>query len=286
MDKRRIRELFGAAQSDVLHLLSSGFPLTHLIFLSTYIDVVRSTGKNHFLTLNPDSRLEKLNCFCKDVPLNDFGQVTKEALKHAIGPRTVMASLPWADSFTGVINPIVDLVDVCKAKDVLFHVDASAVIGKLFFHLEDLPIDFFSFDLGILSGVWSKKAIPELPECSDTEDLELEMERRMEQFDHLCTETARLRDKLESAILQNFEDVEIIHRAAERLPHITALRFEGVNAEALSYFLSKNGIDVKCRDGAISLTLTYETNEKDVEKIFENVAKYVKKLRSFFYDYQ
>ena len=149
-----ILEALGAKPEDRFYFFSSNVDAVSHLFLSHYFDSIRHTGKNHILTTNIEEapvlmslkRLEEVSCTGKILPVNSQGQLTKEVLEEALRPRTSIVSLSWANGLTGVIHPIADLAAACRAKDVRIHVDASYVIGKLYFRLEDLPIDFLTFD--------------------------------------------------------------------------------------------------------------------------------------------
>jgi cysteine desulfurase len=140
---RLIYTLLGAKEEDDFVLTSSGAEAINHVIFSTYRDVSQSTGKNHFLTSNADeapivmsiARLERFGCVGKIVAVNNNGIVMPEAIADAITPRTALVSLSWANGLTGVIQPLAEIGDLCRQRGILLHIDATHVLGKLFYYL-------------------------------------------------------------------------------------------------------------------------------------------------------
>lgn len=148
----------GAQPEDRFYFFHSGVDAISHLYLTHYFDYIRNTGKNHIVTTNIEEaatllclkRLEEVGCHGKILPVNCRGQLTKELLEESIGPRTSLVSISWANGLTGVIHPIADLSELCAAKGVALHVDASYVIGKLYLRFQDLGVDFMTFDGSLL----------------------------------------------------------------------------------------------------------------------------------------
>jgi cysteine desulfurase len=300
---------------------SNGDAIGHL-FLSHYFDSICDSGKNHILTTSVEEtpilmslkRLEKLNCHGKILPVNEQGQLTKDALEKALNPRTSLLSLSWANGLTGVIHPIADLAEVCQAKDIRLHVDASYVIGKLFFRFEDLGVDFLTFDGSLLhspqgtAGMIAKeKAVFSPPPSSmagvsvgGVAALAQAMREGSQLFDCVCLETARLRDKLEKGIQDRVPDAQVLFQKAERLPHCTAIAFPGVASDALLFLLHRKGVYASLGSGrfqklshvliasgiekqlaqcALSFSLSFETKEEEIDDAIKTIAQCVEKLK-------
>lgn len=58
------------------------------------------------------------------------GRVDPEALEAMLQPDTVMVCLQAACSISGVLQPVREVADICHARGVLLHCDASQVAGK------------------------------------------------------------------------------------------------------------------------------------------------------------
>jgi cysteine desulfurase len=50
----------------------------------------------------------------------------------------------WANNETGVIFPIEEIAQVCKARGVLFHCDAVQAVGKIPIDVRKFPVDYLS----------------------------------------------------------------------------------------------------------------------------------------------
>ena len=306
--KEAIFEVLGAKKEDRFYFFSSNAEAIHHVYQSHYLDYIRRLGKNHIVTtsmedasiLMPLKHLEELGCHVKILAVNSQGQFTKEILEEALRPRTSLVSISWANGLTGVIHPIEDLAEACREKDVLFHVDASYVIGKHFFHFEDLKIDFLTFEGRLLhapqgtAGLIVKKQTMFSTPVSSTigvpvggvVSLAKGLEEVEKKFEYLCLETARLRDKLERGIQQGISGSKVLFQKAERLPNCSAIAFPGVNSEALLFLLNRKGIcasmggghcqklsdiligcgyDQTLAQSALSFSLSFETTEEEID---------------------
>jgi cysteine desulfurase len=312
-----ILEVLGAKESDPFYFFYSGREATRHLYLSHYLEHVRSSGKNHLFTTSVEEAsvlmalkpLEELGCHRKILEVNEQGQLTPSTLEAAINPRTSLLSLSWANGLTGVIHPIADLAEVCKANDVRLHVDASYVIGKLYFRFEDYPIDYLTFDGSLLhspqgtGGLLMKEKFPSsLMEVSagGMAALSVALEKNCQLFDHLSLETARLRAKFERQIQELVPDSVVFFQSAERLPNCSAIAFPGIESDALLFLLSRKGIYASMGGGryqklshlliaakvdealaqcALSFSLSYETTEEEIDIAVETIAACVEKLR-------
>ena len=73
------------------------------------------------------------------------GLVDMEKFTAALRPDTILASVMLVNNEIGVIQDIAALGEVCRAKGVLFHVDAAQATGKVAIDLAKLKVDLMSF---------------------------------------------------------------------------------------------------------------------------------------------
>jgi cysteine desulfurase len=120
-------------------------------------------------------------------------------------------------------------------------------------------------------------------------------------FDHVCLETARLRDKLEKGILQGFPEAKVLLSAADRLPNSSAIVFPGVVSDALLFLLHRKGvygsfggghcqklshilvacgIDETLAQCALSFSLCHETKEEEVDYAIKAIVECAQKLKN------
>lgn len=269
---RSIYALIGAKENDDFILTSSGAEAINHVLMSAYHDVTLPTGKNQFITSNIDEapaimaigRLEHMSCVGKMVHASKEGKVTAQIISEAITPRTAMVSLSWANALTGVINPVYEISEVCKERGILFHLDATHVLGKLFYELEDVGASFITFNGDHLhgpkgtGGIHIKQGVKCSPfilggieqggyragsfNMAGLAALGQAAKETLECRDLLCTEVARLRHKLESGILEHVPDSVVFYREQERIPNCTAMGFPGIANEALLFALNRKGV--------------------------------------------
>ncbi len=65
--------------------------------------------------------------------------------KAALRPDTIVASIMLVNNEIGVIQPIAEIGEICRAKGIIFHVDAAQATGKVVIDLEKLKVDLMSF---------------------------------------------------------------------------------------------------------------------------------------------
>ncbi len=256
--------LLGLDEEDENVFVNSGAEAISQVFFSVYVDIVRSTGKNHILTTAIEEapfllslkQMENLGCAIKALPVNHRGQLSLETVQEAIKPRTSLLSFSWASSLTGVIHPIEEITALCSLQGVRVHVDASAVFGKLFFRFKDLGVDYLTLDGSVLhaplgtSLIICKKGAPLSPMILGKKSLDkagiislkIALEKGLEKFDHMSTEISRLRDTLEQKLETLFPESLTFFQKVERLSHVTTIAFPGVASEALLFALDNEGV--------------------------------------------
>jgi cysteine desulfurase len=269
---KTLYECIGAQEKDQFVFTSSGAEAVNQVIFSVYKEVTVQTGKNQFLTSILDEapaimgvgRLEQLGCVCKMIPAAPQGYVTAEALAEAISPRTALVSLSWANGLTGVIQPLKEIADLCKQRGIFLHIDATHVLGKLFYELDEVGADFISFNgdqfhapkgtggLYIRYGVKCSPLISGGSEQGGLRGTAVNMpglvslacaaKEAIECRDLVCTEVARLRSKLEQGIKEVYPKAYVCFEDQERLPNCTTIIFPGIVNESLLYALNRKGV--------------------------------------------
>ncbi len=195
-----------------------------------------------------------------------------------------MLSLSWANSLTGVIHPVWDIMEVCKEKEIKLHINLNAVIGKLYFQLQEIEADFFTFKGAIISKEPVVLAFEDF-DADQHEQLDFlnqTLKEAADQIDHLSTETARLRDKLETSAAQMISLCRLPFQYVHRLPHIGVVAIGGIGAEALLYLLAAQGIYAnRYGQNGISFELSAKTTEEEIDRIIETMSPLAKKLQTY-----
>ena len=78
------------------------------------------------------------------LPVNQYAQVQEETFKDTIKENTILASFMWSNNEIGSLNDIENLCTIAKEHGILFHSDATQVLGKIDIDVKKIPVDFLS----------------------------------------------------------------------------------------------------------------------------------------------
>ncbi|ERI94638.1 aminotransferase, class V [Clostridiales bacterium oral taxon 876 str. F0540] len=84
--------------------------------------------------------------------VNEYGQVSDINLNEAIKDNTILVSLIWGNNEIASLNNIKSLSSTAKSRNILFHSDATQVLGKVDIDVNDIPVDFLSFSAHKIYG--------------------------------------------------------------------------------------------------------------------------------------
>ena len=84
--------------------------------------------------------------------VNEYGQVEENTLQEAIKGTTMLVSLIWGNNEIGSLNDINTLSKIAKYRNVIFHSDATQVLGKIDIDVNTVPVDFLSFSAHKIYG--------------------------------------------------------------------------------------------------------------------------------------
>jgi cysteine desulfurase len=72
------------------------------------------------------------------------GLLDLEKFKAALRPDTVLVSVMMVNNEIGVIQPIAEIGEICRAKGIIFHCDAVQAAGKIPVDLQKLKVDLLT----------------------------------------------------------------------------------------------------------------------------------------------
>ncbi len=98
----------------------------------------------HKATLDTMRELERQGFECTYLDVEENGLVDVEKFKAAIRPDTILASIMMVNNEIGVIQPIAELGEICRAKGIIFHSDAVQAAGKVEIDLSKLKVDLMT----------------------------------------------------------------------------------------------------------------------------------------------
>ena len=80
------------------------------------------------------------------------GIVDIEKLKAALRPDTILASIMMVNNEIGVIQPVVEIGEICRPRGIIFHCDAVQAAGKLQIDVQKLKVDLLTVTAHKLNG--------------------------------------------------------------------------------------------------------------------------------------
>jgi cysteine desulfurase len=207
----------------------------------------------------------------EDIAVDGTGRLEVEALRQRLRssalPRPALVHCQWGNHEVGTLQPVLEVVALCREAGVTVHVDAAAACGHLPLDLGALDADLVSISAHKLGGVPGAGALI-VRRGSRFEPLlvggEQERGRRagLEALpallafgaaaaalagDVLSTEAHTARRQVASVVdgVLAVEGVSLVGPAAEdRLPQLVCLGVEGVEAEPVLIGLDRAGVAV------------------------------------------
>ncbi|WP_076419317.1 IscS subfamily cysteine desulfurase [Colwellia sp. UCD-KL20] len=80
------------------------------------------------------------------------GLIDLNKLNDAIREDTIVVSIMHVNNEIGVIQDIAEIGEICRAKKIIFHVDAAQSAGKIVIDMEKLKVDLMSFSAHKIYG--------------------------------------------------------------------------------------------------------------------------------------
>ncbi len=223
-----------------------------------------TTAVEHSSIMNTAYALETDGVELLVLPVDEHGVASIDELVSALEQPTTLVSIQWANSETGVMQPIQQIGEICRQHDVLLHVDTAQAVGKIHIRLNELPIDFLTVAAHKIHGpqgvgavlIGSRDSLMPISWGGEqesglrpgTENLPgilgfgVAAQIRSENFDHAVSHMETLRDCFENQILNNLPDVKVNGRCSKRVPNTTSLMFPYVDGTAMMAQLEAQGI--------------------------------------------
>ena len=249
-DPREIIWTSGATESDNLAIKgAAGFYAErgkHIITVKT----------EHKAVLDPCRELERHGFEVTYLNVQENGLIDLEAFTAAIRPDTVLVSVMYVNNEIGVIQDIEAIGEICRSKNIIFHVDAAQATGKVAIDLQKIKVDLMSFcahktygpkgigalyvrrkprvrieaqmhggghERGFRSGTLATHQIVGMGECFELAQREMATENERIRM---------LRDRLWSGLSQ-IEEVYLNGDLERRVPHNLNVSFNYVEGESL-----------------------------------------------------
>jgi cysteine desulfurase len=88
--------------------------------------------------------LERQGFECTTLEVKENGLVDLKKLEAAIRPDTILVSIMMVNNEIGVIQPVAEIGELCRAKGIVFHCDAVQAAGKIPIDLATLKVDLLT----------------------------------------------------------------------------------------------------------------------------------------------
>jgi len=282
-----------------------------------------TVATEHKAVLDTCHHLEQLGAEVTYLTPSADGLITPQQVAEVLRKETILVSVMVANNEIGVIQPIRELAAVTHQTGALFHTDATQAVGKLPLDVQAEGIDLLSLsahklygpkgigalyvrqgieiasqmdggghERGRRSGTLNVPAIVGLGKAGELAQKEMKAE----------SERLRLlRDRLESAVLENVTDTFVNGNKIHRLSHLTNICFEHIDGENLllnlkdiavstgsactsasvlpSYVLKTLGLSDDQAYASLRFSLGRFTTDEEIEFAIQHIGEVVGKMR-------
>lgn len=260
-----------AADEDDIVFTSCATEANNWVLKSVWIDHILNGDKNHIVTtevehpaiLSTCKFLEEQGVKVTYLPVNEEGIVEAHTVKGFITEKTALVSVMWASNETGMIFPIKEIGEICKAKGVLFHTDAVQAVGKIPVDLKDVHVDFLSMSAHKFHGpkgigaLYIKNSQPLTPlfhggdqmggrrsgtlNVAGIVGMGKALELATTDIEAKMASIRAKRDRLEDAILE-LPDTFVVGKREHRTPNTILVSIRGVEGEGMLWDLNNGQI--------------------------------------------
>ena len=202
--------------------------------------------------------------------VNTSGVVCCQQLAELVTPETRLVSIMLGNNETGVLQPMREIAQLCKAQGVYLHTDAVQAVGKIDVNFQELGVSALSLSghklhgpVGI--GALLARSTPTINPLlrgghqqqgvrpgTESVCLAVGLERALalwrDQVHARDQQLSLTRDRFETSLCRQIPQVVINGGGAPRLPHTSNVSFPGVDRQLL--FLALDQAGVACSTGS------------------------------------
>lgn len=199
------------------------------------------------------------------VPVDRFGRISPADLEAAIRPETALISVMAANNEIGTIQPILEIGEIAREHQVLFHTDAIQAAAAMRWDTTSMPIDLISFaphkfygpkGVGILYARDGIELLSHLTGGGQEEGRRAgtsnvafavgaskSFSLAMAELEDRNRHYRQLRDRLIEGFMETMpEDCILTGHPTERLPHNASFAFRNVSGNDLLMHLDLAGV--------------------------------------------
>ena len=223
-----------------------------------------TTKIEHPAILNTCKTLEKEGFIITYLNVDESGFINIGELKNSITDKTTLISVMFANNEIGTIQPIKEIGEIAKEKNIYFHTDAVQAVGNVKINVREMGIDLLSMSAhkfygpkGV--GAWYVRdginfnklqdgGHQEKDKRAGTENvagivgLGKAIELAYRNFDKYNEKLTSLRDYYISQVEAKIPEIKVNGDRKNRLQGNANVSFKGIDGEALLLNLDAKGI--------------------------------------------
>ena len=223
-----------------------------------------TTNIEHHAVLHTCEYLEKFGFETTYVPVKENGIVDVNDIKGATREDTILISVMLANNEIGTIQPIKEIGELAKEKNIYFHTDAVQTIGNIPVDVKELNVDLLSLSahkfhgpkgvgaLYVRNGVnidnllhgggQEKRRRASTENIAGIVGLGTAIEITTKNIDEKVKYLIKLREKTINGLIENIPDIIVNGDREERLPGNVNVCFKYIEGESILLHLDQYGI--------------------------------------------
>ncbi len=279
----QVRALIGAEFPHEIVFTSGGTESDNAAILSALEtqpgrnEVIVSAVEHHAVLALAQYLAKERGVTVRAIPVDGKGRLDISAYRAALGPRTAIASIMWANNETGTVFPVAELAALAHEAGALFHTDAVQAVGRLPIEVKSTTIDMLSLSAHKFHGpkgtgaLYVRKGVrfaslirggrQERGRRAGTENvpgivgLGKAAELSLARLSSRAARVKTLRDSLEAGVLTRIGGCFVAGDTANRLPNTSCIVFDAALGEVILSKLNKAGIAASsgsaCASGSV-----------------------------------
>ncbi|MGM0502271.1 MAG: cysteine desulfurase NifS [Bacillota bacterium] len=266
----KVADLIGADESREIIFTSGGTEADNYA-IKGVAEKLKDEGKHiitssieHHAVLHTCEYLEEQGFDVTYLPVDEDGLVNPTDVEDAIREDTILITIMLANNEVGTIQPISEIGEIAKEKDITVHTDAVQVVGSMPVDVNELNVDLLSLSghkfhspkgigaLYIRKGTKIAKYLhggaQERGRRATTENVpgivglgkaaEIAGQELAEKGEKLT----KLRDKLIDGILDSIDEVKLNGHRTKRLPNNVNFSIKYIEGESILMKLDLKGV--------------------------------------------
>ncbi len=145
--RKEVAEFIDASPEEVI-FTSGGTESNHLAILGTVLERERGhiliSAFEHPSVAKPVQKLKDMGFEVEQIPVSPEGYIDPEEVKKRIKKNTLLVSVMFVNNEIGTIQPVKEIAEICREKEVVFHTDACQACGKIPVSVKEIQCDFLS----------------------------------------------------------------------------------------------------------------------------------------------